>query len=414
METQPLSFEAARQIVQQRIERLAAAAPSTETIDLEQAVGRVLSAPVKADRDYPPFNRSARDGFAVRAADVAHTPARLRLIGQTRAGEPSRFRLQPGETVEIMTGAPGPQGADAVVMVEHSKRDNDSVTDPVTLENTVTLERSVPPGGNLVLQGSEAPAGSPILEAGITLDYRHIALLASVGQSQVSVYRKPRVAILSTGDEVVALDATPEPFQIRNSNAWSLAAQVRRRGGDPVVLPVAPDEVARTRELIEQGLRAELLLLSGGVSMGKYDVVEQVLQDLGAEFFFTQVAIQPGKPLVFGRVGSTPVFGLPGNPISTMVTFEVFASIALDRLAGRPASPLPFVQARLGSDFQHKPVLTRFLPAVLAGEYGEATVNPVKWQGSGDLVAAARANCYLVAAAGRASWKAGEWISILP
>jgi molybdopterin molybdotransferase len=403
MESQPLAFEAARQIVHEQLARLAAPAAS-ETIDLEQAAGRVLAAPVKADRDYPPFNRSARDGFAVLASDVAQSPARLRLIGQTRAGEPSRFRLQPGETVEIMTGAPGPEGADAVVMVEHANRDGDSVT----------LERSVPSGGNLVFQGSEAPAGSPLLEAGITIDYRQIALMASVGQSRVSVYRKPRVAILSTGDEVVALDATPEPFQIRNSNAYSLAAQVRRRGGEPLVLPVAPDEVARTRELIEQGLRADLLLLSGGVSMGKYDVVEQVLQHLGAEFFFTQVAIQPGKPLVFGRVGSTPVFGLPGNPISTMVTFEVFARIALDRLAGRTASPLPFVQARLGSDFQHKPVLTRFLPAVLAGEYGEATVNPVKWQGSGDLVAAAQANCYLVAAAGRASWKAGEWISILP
>jgi molybdopterin molybdotransferase len=213
---------------------------------------------------------------------------------------------------------------------------------------------------------------------------------------------------------VVPIETTPEPYQIRNSNAYSLAAQVRRRGGEPVVLPIAPDEARRTRELIEQGLRADLLLLSGGVSMGKYDVVEQALQELGAEFFFTQVAIQPGKPLVFGRVGPTPVFGLPGNPSSTMVTFEVFARIALDRLAGRPDSPLPFVQARLGSDFQHKPVLTRFLPAVLAGDYGEATVNPVKWQGSGDLAAAAQANCYLVAAAGRASWKAGEWISILP
>ncbi len=404
MEPQPLPFETARQIVQQQIDRLASTTPATETVDLDAAAGRVLAAAVQADRDYPPFNRSARDGFAVRASDVAQTPARLRLIGQTRAGEPSRFHLQPGETVEIMTGAPGPEGADAVVMVEHSRREGDAVT----------LERSVPSGGNLVSQGSEASAGSILLEAGTPLDYRQIALLASIGQSRVAVYRKPRVAILSTGDEVVALDAVPEPFQIRNSNAYSLAAQVRRRGGEPVVLPVAPDEAGRTRELIEQGLRSDLLLLSGGVSMGKYDIVEQVLQKLGAEFFFTQVAIQPGKPLVFGRVGSTPVFGLPGNPISTMVTFEVFARIALDRLAGRPESPLPFVQARLGSDFQHKPVLTRFLPAVLEGEYGEARVNPVKWQGSGDLAAAARGNCYLVAAAGQSSWKAGEWISILP
>jgi molybdopterin molybdotransferase len=403
METQPLAFETARQIVQEQIGRLAST-PAVETVDLEAADGRVLAEPVKADRDYPPFHRSARDGFAVIAADVSRTPARLRLIGQTRAGEPSRFHLKPGETVEIMTGAPGPEGANAVVMVEYSRREGDYVT----------LEQGVPAGRNLIFRGSEVRVGSPVLAAGTVLTYRQIALLASVGQARVPVYRKPRVAILSTGDEVVPLDATPEPFQIRNSNAYSLAAQVSRRGGEAVLLPISPDQVGRTRELIEQGLQSDLLLLSGGVSMGKYDVVEQVLQGLGTEFFITQVAIQPGKPLVFGRAGSKPVFGLPGNPISTMVTFEVFARIALERLAGRPDSPLPFVQARLGSDFQHKPVLTRFLPAVLAGEHGEATVNPVKWQGSGDLVAAAQANCYLVAAAGRASWKAGEWISILP
>ncbi|MEX2302390.1 MAG: gephyrin-like molybdotransferase Glp [Bryobacterales bacterium] len=403
METEPLPFEVARQIIQDQINQLVST-PETETVDLQQAEGRVLAAPVAADRDYPPFNRSARDGFAVIAADVAQTPARLKVLGLTRAGEPSRFKLQRGETVEIMTGAPAPGGTDAVVMVEHSTRDGDHVT----------LTQSIPSGRNLVFQGSEVRSGSNVLEAGTDLEYRQIAVLASVGQSKVQVYRKPRVAILSTGDEVLPIEAKPEPFQIRNSNAHSLAAQVRRRGGEAVILPVAPDQPARTRELIEQGLQHDLLLLSGGVSMGKYDVVEQALADLGAEFFITQVAIQPGKPLVFGRVGAKPVFGLPGNPISTMVTFEVFARIALDRLAGRPVSRLPFVQARLGSDFQHKPVLTRFLPAVLAGEYGEATVNPVKWQGSGDLVSAGQANCYLVAAAGRASWKAGEWISILP
>jgi molybdopterin molybdotransferase len=403
METHPLPFDVARRIVQDQIKRLVPT-PASETVELEQADGRVLAAPVRADRDYPPFHRSARDGFAVIASDVAKTPARLRVIGQTRAGEPSQFRLQHGETVEIMTGAPGPAGSDAVVMVEYSSREGDSIT----------LAQGVASGANLVFQGSEARAGSTVLEPGTVLDYRRIALLASVGRSRVTVYRKPRVAILSTGDEVVPVDTIPEPFQIRNSNAWSLAAQVRRRGGEPAVLPIAPDQISRTRELIEQGLRSDLLLLSGGVSMGKYDLVEQVLKELGAEFFFTQVAIQPGKPLVFGRGGSTPVFGLPGNPISTMVTFEVFARIAVDLLAGRSESPLPFVQARLKSNFQHKPVLTRFLPAVLEGDYGEATVNPLKWQGSGDLVAAARANCYLVAAAGQASWKAGEWISILP
>jgi molybdopterin molybdotransferase len=189
---------------------------------------------------------------------------------------------------------------------------------------------------------------------------------------------------------------------------------VVRQGGVPVALPVAPDKLDRTRELIRRGLEADMLLLSGGVSAGKYDLVEQVLAELGAELHITQVAIQPGKPLVFATVGTRPVFGLPGNPISTMVTFEVFARLALHRLAGRASSPLPFLHARLASDFHHKPVLTRFLPAVLEGSYGEARVNPLKWQGSGDLIAVARADCYLVATAGRESWKAGEWIAVLP
>ena len=381
-----------------------AAVPSAETVSLEDALGRVLAAEIRADRDYPPFNRSARDGFAVAASDVADTPARLRVIGRTRAGEPARFKLQPGETVEIMTGAPGPEGADAVVMWEYSQRDGD----------WVTLESGVPAGKNLIYRGSETQAGAVVLEPGKPIDYLQVALLASTGHTRVEVYRKPRVSILSTGDEVVELDRAPEPFQIRNSNAFSLAAQVRRLGGEPRILPIAPDDPARTRELVEQGLQSDLLLLSGGVSMGKFDYVEQVLADLGAEFFFTQVKIQPGKPLVFGQVGSVPVFGLPGNPISTMVTFEVFASIAVHRLAGRPDSPLPFFKARLRSDFKHKPVLTRFLPARVEGEHGETTVDPVKWQGSGDLVALARSNCFLVATPERDAWAAGEWIDVLP
>ena len=398
-----LPFAEARRVVAEQMARLAAV-PSAETVSLEDALGRVLAAEIRADRDYPPFNRSARDGFAVAASDVADTPARLRVIGRTRAGEPARFKLQPGETVEIMTGAPGPEGADAVVMWEYSQRDGD----------WVTLESGVPAGKNLIYRGSETQAGAVVLEPGKPIDYPQVALLASTGHTRVEVYRKPRVSILSTGDEVVELDRAPEPFQIRNSNAFSLAAQVRRLGGEPRILPIAPDDPARTRELVEQGLQSDLLLLSGGVSMGKFDYVEQVLADLGAEFFFTQVKIQPGKPLVFGQVGSVPVFGLPGNPISTMVTFEVFASIAVHRLAGRPDSPLPFFKARLRSDFKHKPVLTRFLPARVEGEHGETTVDPVKWQGSGDLVALARSNCFLVATPERDAWAAGEWIDVLP
>ena len=184
-----------------------------------------------------------------------------------------------------MTGAPGPEGADTVVMWEHSTRDGDHVT----------LEKSVPAGKNLTFRGREAKEGSVVLEPGVRLDYPEIALLASTGNASVEVRRKPAVAILSTGDEVVELDAVPEPFQIRNSNAYSLAAQVRRQGGEPRILPIAPDRLDRTRELVEEGLKADLLLLSGGVSKGKYDFVEQVLSELEAEFFFTQVKIQPGQ-----------------------------------------------------------------------------------------------------------------------
>ena len=217
-----------------RLARLASTPRHPKPSSWTQAAGRVLARPVQADRDYPPFNRSARDGFAVRAADVAQTPARLRLIGQTRAGEPSRFHLQPGETVEIMTGAPGPAGADAVVMVEYSRREGDAVT----LEQKRAVRGQPGPPGQRG-SGRQSRCSKPEHRL-TTARSRCWPLWAS---REVSVFRKPRVAILSTGDEVVALDATPEPFQIRNSNAYSLAAQVRRRGGEPVVLPVAPDEL---------------------------------------------------------------------------------------------------------------------------------------------------------------------------
>ena len=398
----PLRFDEARATIFERI-RERARAPAIETVPLDESPGRVLARAVRADRDYPPFNRSARDGFAVIAGDVAEAPATLELLGETRAGEPSRFTLRSGQTVEIMTGAPGPRGADAVVMVEHASRDG----------GKVTLHNPVAPGRNLILAGSEAQGGSRVLRAGTRIEYPQIALLGTVGCAQVPVYRRPEVAILSTGDEVLPVDARPEPYQIRNSNAHSLAAQVRRRGGRARILPAAKDRLEETRQLIEEGLQSDVLVLSGGVSMGKHDLVEQVLTDLGAEIFFTSVRIQPGKPLVFGRIGETPVFGLPGNPLSTMVTFEVFASIAVDLQAGMAESPLPFHRAALADPFRHKPVLTRFLGASLQGEYSTVRVRPERGQGSGDVTAFARADCLLVASENRSSWNAGDSIEVM-
>jgi molybdopterin molybdotransferase len=391
-----LPFPVARQIV---LDQLASARPAAppESVALADALGRVLAQPVLADRDLPPLARSVRDGFAVRSAD---TPGRLRLLGEVRAGEPALLPLQPGAAIEIMTGAPLPAGADAVVMVEHTTRDGNHVTVP-----------AASPGLNFNPQASEAAAGAVLLPAGERLSYPAIALCASVGAARLAVHPKPRVAILATGDEVVPFDQTPLPHQVRNSNTISLAAQVTLAGGIPLILPTAPDRLDDTLALIEQGLEADLLLLSGGVSAGKYDVVELALQRLDARFFFDRVAIQPGQPLVFGHARNTFFFGLPGNPASTMVCFEIFARAALDRLAGRPHAPLPFTRATLDHAFSHRAGLTRFLPALL--HPNGHSVSRISWTGSSDVPAIAQANCFLVAQPDIPDYRAGDPIDIL-
>jgi molybdopterin molybdotransferase len=396
------TFEQARHAVEQHAAN--ARTTSTESLHLIDACGRVLAESVSADRDLPPFPRATRDGFAVRASDVVNTPARLRNIAEIKAGmDVGGVNVGDGECAEIMTGAAVPTGADAVVMVEYATRS----------EQDVEVQRSVSAVENIVPRGAEARAGQTLLSAGMRLTPAAIAAAASVGLTQVQVFRKPQVAILSTGDEIVDVASTPAPHQIRNSNTWSLAAQVKTAGGHPVPLPVAPDEQAALKRLIEQGLESDLLLLTGGVSMGKYDLVELVLRDIGAEFIFTGAQIQPGKPVVFGKVNGKYFFGLPGNPVSTMVTFELFVRPMIDALCGAALSPLRFLQARLKSDIKTKPGLTRFLPARLTGEFSQTEVELVRWQGSGDIVSTARANCYAVIPPDRERITAGELIAVL-
>ncbi len=391
-----LSFAEARATVQREVQT-AALHPHVETVGLASAVGRVLAQPAAADRNYPPFDRSVRDGFAVRSTDI---PGTLHVIGEVRAGEVFHGHVGVGQAVEIMTGAPVPSGADCVVMVEHCTR-------PTT--TTVATEKHLAPGTHIARLGCEARSGETVLAAGTRIDFAHISWLATTGHAEVFVYRRPRVAIIATGDEIVDVHQVPANHQIRNSNAWSIAAQVARAGGDPVVLPIARDTLEATQVLIEEGLQADLLLLSGGVSAGKYDVVEQALAAAGAGFYFDRVAIQPGQPLVFGRARGTFFFGLPGNPVSTMVTFEVFARAALELLAGCGVATLPLALARLTKPFHHKAGLTRFLPA----EVRDGTATPVDWQGSGDVAALCRANAFLVADADRAEYQEGDTIPIL-
>jgi molybdopterin molybdotransferase len=392
-----LTFEQARECVLKQVAMRRQNFAVDRVLTIE-AAGRVLAEDIPADRDYPPFPRSARDGFAVRAADL---PGTLDVIGEVRAGEVFTGSVGAGQAIEIMTGAPLPDGADAVVMVEHTTREADRVV----------IERTHQAGDNFNPRGVEAHRGDTVLLTGTRLGYAEIATLATVGRERITVYKKPRVAILPTGDEIVDVGAAPEPFQIRNSNAWSMAVQVARAGAEPVILPVARDNLESTRKLVKQGLECDMLLLSGGVSAGKYDLVERVLADLGAEFFFTRVLIQPGQPLVFGKALGRFFFGLPGNPASTMVTLEIFARAAIELLGGASVAPLALLETRLTREFRQKTGLTRFLPAKVAPD--GSSVEPLSWQGSGDVAALSRANAFLVTDPDRETWSAGDRIRVL-
>jgi molybdopterin molybdotransferase len=400
-----LTYEQARRTVIDQV-RKKSSPRATANISLWDALGYVLAQEIAADRDYPPFDRSTRDGYAVRAAD-ATSGAQLRSAGEIKAGDIVAASLAPGTCIQIMTGAAVPPGADAVVMIEHTQRIGAGVRE------NVRFDREARSGQNIVPRGSEAKSGQTILTPGMRLGYAELALAAQVGQTELRCAAKPRVAILSTGDEVVLVDELPGPFQIRNSNGVSLAAQVRLAGGEPVLLGNAADRVEDLRAKIERGLKEDVLVLSGGVSMGKYDLVETVLKDLGAEFYFNAVAIRPGKPAVFARCGEAFVFGLPGNPVSTMVTFELFVVPALDLLSGSEARSLPLLEARLGAALHEKPGLTHFLPARVEWHGATPEVKALPWQGSGDIATLARANCFLAIPPDREHIAAGESVSVL-
>jgi molybdopterin molybdotransferase len=383
---------------------------SMETQTLLDCGGRVLAESVVADRDQPPFDRSTRDGFAVRAAEAGG--GELRVVGLVRAGE--RWLgggLERGAAVEIMTGAPMPEGADAVVMVEHVERIGEAIR--------LVGGRTIRAGENVVPHGSEARRGEEVLAVGTVMGAAEIALAAACGRASLRVYRKAVVAIIATGDELVELDDVPEEQQIRNSNSYGLAAMVAEAGGRAERLAVARDRREEISERVAEGRGSDLLLLSGGVSMGKYDLVEEVLAEFGAEFFFTGVKMQPGKPVVFGRLparGEFPAqffFGLPGNPISTQVTFHCFVEPLLRAMSGAAVEGPRFVQATLGEEVAGKAGLMRVLPARMTTDRVRPEVKVVGWQGSGDLAANARANCYAVLPPEKERFAVGDVITIL-
>jgi molybdopterin molybdotransferase len=379
------------------------APPRIERVSLLNAIGRVLATAVTADRHHPAFHRSTRDGYAVQAAALT-SGAWIPIIGTLRAGQPAPDQPIPaGSALSIMTGAPVPQGADAVVMLEHVELRGENQHSAIRLSAQQNPAHSLRAGDNIVPVGSEAREGDVLVPSGTRIAPAHIAALAAAGAAQVDVFAQPRVSILATGDELVDIDAIPLPHQIRNSNSATLAAQVTLVGGQSERIGIARDDLDHLQGCLDQAQRwCDVLLLSGGVSAGQFDLVEQALAARGARFHFTGVRIQPGKPAVFGELpprapGGAPLlfFGLPGNPVSTMVTFLLFAAPVLRALAGQTDCAPRFAQATLATA-EAAAGVTRFLPAYLSADWDHATVSRIAWQGSGDLAATARSNCFVV------------------
>lgn len=436
---QLLTLPAALAVVEEQAKRiLSHRLHETEFHSLLKAVGRVLASSVTASRDQPPFARVTRDGFAVRAQDITDG-AILKVAGRVRAGEPvwgaDGQTLGANEAVEVMTGCPLPAGANAVLMVEHILKSPDSETSKAGHRDTVTPQagRKLREGENVVPQGSEARRGDLLLSPGTRLHPKEIALAASCGLRSLPVFRLPEVAILATGDELreptieshkdpdpAASAAGIEPHQIYDANSYSLAALVDRVHAVPSRRPPVADHEEDLMLSIQQGFdAAPLLLIAGGVSMGRYDHVEEVLSRLGAEFFFTGVKIQPGKPVVFGWIPATAerterlFFGLPGNPVSAMTTFRLFVEPILAALGGEQSWHYRLAEAVLNGEVQPKPGLTRFLPGFLDTGGWNPTVRPIRTQGSGDLAAHARANCDIVVPENSGALNSGDRVRIL-
>ncbi len=393
-----------------RIVREQAQPLQTEEVNLEDSLGRVLAEDVLADSDLPPFDRAQMDGYAVRAEDLTEAPARLHIVGEAAAGRGWRGTLRKGEAVRIMTGAPMPEGADSVQQVE--------LTRELDAGALVEIERATTRGQFYVKRASEISAGVTVLRAGENINAAKTAVLASFGLARVSVYRRPRVAVLATGTELVAVHEQPGEDQIRDSNSYSLAAYAQLAGATVERLPFAGDEPELLQHAIaEVARRADVLVLSGGVSMGIYDFTKTALRALGAEIFFERVALRPGKPTVFARLPNergTLVFGLPGNPVSVSVTFNLFARTAL-RAMQNCASPA-LLEERAVLAYPAKGALERtsYLPAVLrTDEEGRQVAEILKWGGSSDFVAFARATALVIIPAGIKTAEAGTVVGVV-
>lgn len=399
-ETAMISEEEARDIV------LAHARPlDAEVVPLEEAVGSVLAEEVTSDVDMPPFNRAAMDGYAVRLADLEALPLELTVIERIRAGEVPRRRVGPGQATEIMTGAPVPEGADAVVPVEETQE---------VAPERVRILKPLRGKTNVARRGEDLRRGEVVLGPGRLLRAAEVGLLAMVGRREVRVTKRPRVAVLATGDELVEPPRVPQPGQTRNCNNFSLLAECRRAGFPATNLGIARDTRAELEAKIRAGLEHDVLLVSGGVSMGKFDLVPQVFDALGVEVHFGKVAIKPGKPTVFATCGEKLVFGLPGNPVSVLVSFRLLVEPALRRLAGHTEPGPQRVPVVLASGARNRGSRRAYLPVEVRRRGRDLLAEPVPYHGSGDLAALTRAQALIQLEPKAGELPAGTEVPALP
>jgi molybdopterin molybdotransferase len=376
-----------------------------------ELVGLVLAEDVVSDLDMPPFTKALMDGYAVRSADLPGGAGVLSIVDEITAGKTPSRPITTGQAARIMTGAPLPDGADAVVMIERSR--------PADSDRVLVEDPAVRPGLNVMQRGQEMRRGEVVLTAGARLRPQELGLLATVGHTTVRAHPRPTVAVVPTGDEIVEADRVPGPGQIRNGNGAMLLAQVSRAGALPRDLGIAPDREDRLRSLTAEGLRHDVLILSGGVSAGKLDLVPKVLEGLGVRPLFHKVAMKPGKPLLFSVLtqdaeGGPPrlVFGLPGNPVSSYVCFELFVRPALRALMGLAPGPRT-VEAALAEDFTHRADRPTYHPARLRPTRGGWCVKAVPWLGSPDLRGVTAANAFVILPAGETRHRAGDLLPVL-
>jgi molybdopterin molybdotransferase len=377
-----------------------------EKKSLLESAGRVLAEDVVSDVDMPPFARSTMDGYAVRSEDVRNAPVRLQVVGVIPAGAYPNFSLQVMQAAKIMTGAPLPPGADAVQMVEKTRSLEEG--------SAVAILESAKSGHNVSPFGSEARRDEIVLPAGTFVSPAVIGLLAAVGKNTIAVYRSPSVGILATGDELVDIAAKPALGQIRNSNSFTLYAQVMQAGGKPQLLGIAKDTKAHLRQSIAEGLQYDLFLATGGVSMGDLDLVEDVFAELGLEIFFEKIAMKPGKPVVMARsAGGGLIFGLPGNPVSATTVFEVLVRPVMRKMMGFPVYQNQMVLATLTEPFANRSSRENYAPSVTWYEERRFMVRPLKSKGSGDVVTYAKSNSYLICPIDRAGLSPNENVVVM-